>query len=309
LGELVTRRHAHAYANAAPGGPPPKEFSPAEPDLKYYRAAVGELIAEVKQCDLTDGRRAEGILAKRLDSGPFSDVLSGGPEGRDGAIARMCFDVRNFDPGSRTSRSMVALIRISLLAQIDSLWWGHTPAYLTDADVLDAYGLVDLDEMYRAGELRFSYRHQAATLLARAARSAERHAMPSRSPRTAGLRVARGRAPVIAWLNQLADDFAEIAPPGTPALWVTSLTRSMEHQRQLRSLGYVAPLPSAHCVGFAADVEIEWFRRYHAHRLLRGLLLDRQRTGEVNLIDEGQAWHVCLRPDIVREPRRVSRDG
>ena len=77
---------------------------------------------------------------------------------------------------------------------------------------------------------------------------------------------------------------------------LTSLARSVAHQRHLRSLGYLAPLPSAHCVGSAIDIEMAWYRRFRAHRILRGLILDRQRADEVNVIDEGQAWHVCLRP-------------
>ena len=109
----------------------------------------------------------------------------------------------------------------------------------------------------------------------------------------------------MAWLNQLADEFARITPDGTPPLWVTSLARSVQHQRHLKSLGYIALLPSAHCVGYAADIEMKWYRRFHAHRILRGLLLDRQRAGEVNVIDEGQAWHVCLHPDVVQGPRRI----
>ncbi len=108
----------------------------------------------------------------------------------------------------------------------------------------------------------------------------------------------------MAWLNHLADEFAQIAPDGTPPLWVTSVARSVEHQRHLKSLGYIALLPSAHCVGYAADIEMDWYRRFRAHRLLRGLLLDRQRADEVNVIDEGQAWHVCLRPDLVQRPRQ-----
>jgi len=294
-----------ADSGVATSGPPAEDFPPAEPDLGAYRAAVAELVAEVRRCGLTDGRRAESILAKRLDGDPITDVLSGAPDGRDATIARMLFEVRNYQPGPCSSRSIAALVRISMLAQIDSLWWGDSPGYLTDADAADTAQLVDLDELYSAGQLRFSYRHQAATVLSRAARSAERRALPGRSPRTAGLWLARGRPQVVAWLNQLADEFAQSAPPGTPALWVTSLARSIEHQRHLKSLGYVAPLPSAHCVGYAADIELAWFRRFHAHRILRGLLLERQRADEVNVIDEGQAWHVCLRPEVVRGPRRI----
>ena len=193
-----------------------------------------------------------------------------------------------------------------MLAQIDSVWWGRHPTYESDADLLDATELTNLDELSAIGQLRFKYRHQADTLLSRAARSAQRRTMPGRSPRTAGLRMARTRPQAVAWLNQLADDFTRLAPPGTPPLWVTSLARSVAHQRRLRELGYVALLPSAHCVGYAVDVEMAWYRRFHAHRILRGLLLDRQRADEVNVIDEGQAWHVCLRPGITQGPRSLA---
>ena len=111
---------------------------------------------------------------------------------------------------------------------------------------------------------------------------------------------------MVAWLNDVAEEFAEIAPDGTPPLWVTSVARSIDHQRHLKSLGYIALLPSAHCVGYAADIEIQWYRRFRAHRLLRGLLLDRQREREINVIDEGQAWHVCLRPDLVSGTRELA---
>ena len=33
--------------------------------------------------------------------------------------------------------------------------------------------------------------------------------------------------------------------------------------------------------------------------VLEGLLLERQRAGEVNAIDEGQTWHLCLSPAAV----------
>ena len=101
---------------------------------------------------------------------------------------------------------------------------------------------------------------------------------------------------MVALLNQLSADFAVAAPPGTPQLWVTSLTRSLEHQRQLRALGYAASLPSSHCVGYAADIEMTWFRQFGADSALKALLLGRQRAGEINVIDEGQAWHLCIGP-------------
>jgi hypothetical protein len=288
--------------------PPAADFAPCEPDLGPYRAAVGELMAEIGQFGPYDGQPAEHMLARRLSGPQFSAVLEATPEGRDETIARLLFEVRTYQPGPRTSvSSLGALLRISMLAQIDVVWWGRDRGYQTDAELLDSAELVDLDELSATGQLRFRYRHQAETLIGRAARKAERRTLPRRSPRTAGMWLARTRPQAVAWLNQLADDFARLTPPGTPPLWVTSLARSVAHQRRLKDLGYVALLPSAHCVGYAADVEMAWYRQFHAHRILRGLLLDRQRADEVNVIDEGQAWHVCLRPRIVHGPRSLRR--
>jgi uncharacterized protein DUF5715 len=268
--------------------------------LGSFREAVSDLVAEVGEAAPADARAAEHILASRLGEDEFATVLEETPDGWDATVARLLFEVRNYEPCQRNATgTLAALVRISLLAQIDAVWWGREPGYQTDSDLSAATDLVDLDELDADGQLAFRYRHQAVTLLARAARSAERHALPGRAPRTAGILLARARPQAVAWLNDLADEFADIAPDGTPPLWVTSVARSVDHQRHLKSLGYIALLPSAHCVGYAADIEMRWYRRFRAHRLLRGLLLDRQRAHEINVIDEGQAWHVCLRPDLV----------
>ena len=302
--------HRAGGADTLVGGPPIADFAPCEPDVDPYRAAVGELVVEFRQFDSSDRLSAELLLERRLDEPAFTAVLESTPEGRDATIAKLLFEVRNYDPRARNSpRSLAALIRISMLAQIEAVWWGRDHCYETDDDLLDATELIDLDELSAIDQLTFRYRHQAGTLLSRAARSAERRTLPGRSPRTAGLWLAMARPQTVAWLNQLADDFADLAPLGSPPLWVNSLTRSVAHQRRLRELGYAALLPSSHCVGYAADIEMAWYRRFHAHRILRGLLLDRQRAGEVNVIDEGQAWHVCLRPSIVQNPSQYLPGG
>jgi hypothetical protein len=280
--------------------PPIEDFSPCLPSLSPFRAAVSDLVAEIGLCTPSDTKSVEHILSRRLAAEQeFATILQETPDGRDATAARLLFEIRNYQPSPQNATSTIAsLVRISMLAQIDAVWWGRTPGYRRDEDVRDAPDLVDLDVLEQAGRLRFRYRRQAVTLVERAARSAERRALPGRSPRTAGLWMRRAQPQVVAWLNDIADEFAASAPEGTPPLWVTSVARSVEHQLHLKSLGYIAPLPSAHCVGYAADIEMSWYRRFRAHRILRGLLLDRQRAGEVNVIDEGQAWHVCLRPDL-----------
>src|SRR6266581_2814674 len=240
------------------------------PDIVAYRGAVSDLLAEVAcRGGVHDPAAAGAVLAERLREPDFAAVLSATPNGLAGSVRQLAAEVRSFRPSARSSAAdLLALIRIYLFAQIDAMWWGRMPMYLTDGAVLGAAELVDLEPLRRAGCLGFRYRRQADALLTRAAR-------------------------------------AEIAPPGTPPLWVTSLVRSVAHQRHLRRLGYSAVLPSSHCAGYAMDIEISWFRRFDAHRALQALLLDRQGAGEINVIDEGQAWHVCISPAATVGLRRA----
>ncbi|HEY5360760.1 MAG TPA: DUF5715 family protein [Streptosporangiaceae bacterium] len=289
-------------------------YAPAqEPDLTAYRAAVTDLVASFERSGAgASPHMAVRFLSGRLAVPDIAPVLVQTPQGAAGALERLLAEVRGYRPSARSSAaSLASLTRISLLAQIDAMWWGRESAYPTDDAVLDAPDLLDLDALRQGGLLRFQYRHQAGSLVGRAARSVERRAMPGRKPMTAGLWLARARPQAVALLNQIAGQFAELAPRGTPPLWVTSLARSVEHQRRLRALGYAALLPSSHCVGCAADVEMAWFGRFGAQQALQRVLLERQAQGDINVIDEGQVWHVCLRPGVTYGSRLVpvSRAG
>jgi hypothetical protein len=277
-------------------------------DLAAYREAVADVLAELAgpRGECPKKAAAERILTRRLSEPEFAMILSATPAGEDAAVRRVLREVRSYQYAARSSaQNLAAMIRIALLAQIDVLWWGHLPPYQSDADVRGSADLLDLDGLRRDGMLLFHYRRQASTLLARAARAAERKAVPGRAPQTAGLRFAHARPELIVLLNQIAADFSDLAPPGTPPLWVTSLARSVTHQHHLRDLGYAALLPSAHCVGFAADIEMTWFRQFGADEALQRVLLERQHAGELNVIDEGQAWHVCVQPGAGRALRLV----
>lgn len=277
-------------------------------DVVAYREAVADLLAELAgpRGESPRAATAERVIARRLSEPEFMVIFSATPSGPDAAARRVLREVRSYQRNARSSAgNLTAMIRIALLSQIDLLWWGHLPAYQADSDVRSATNLLDLDVLRRDDMLLFRYRRQASSLLGRAARSAERRAAPGRAPRTAGLRFACARAQLVVLLNQIGAEFAGLAPSGTPQLWVTSLTRSVSHQLHLRDLGYAALLPSAHCVGYAADVEMNWFRQFGAEDALQQVLLERQRAGEINVIDEGQAWHVCVRPGAGRALRLI----
>jgi hypothetical protein len=282
------------------------------PDLPAYRDAVADLLLEMAgYTGPGDLAKAERVLTERIGTAQLTAVLSATPEGTDAAAQRLLREVRHYQPNVRSSaRDLAAHIRIHLFALIDIMWWGQTRAYVTDADLLGSAELVDLEPLRRDGRLLFQYRRQACGLPARAARAAARRLRPDRAPRTAGLRFARTRPEAVLLLNQLAAGLAAEAGPRTPALWVTSLARSIEHQRRLRTLGYAASLPSAHCVGYAMDIEMAWFAQFGARPALAALLLGLQQAGQVNVIDEGQAWHVCVSPGAAAELRaRAAQDG
>lgn len=299
----------------SPGPPPgsplaanaPAARTTAPPDVDAYRAAVTDLLREVGAlADENSARARQALLTERLAEPVIADVLATTPQGALGARETLLLELARYRPNSRSSAAdLTALVRIYLLSRIDVMWWAQAPTYLTDDQLERDGSLVDLDRLRRRGVLRFRYRRQAGTLAGRAVRAAERRLVPHRTPRTAGLRFLRTRPEPVVLLNQIAAEFALAAPAGTPPLWVTSLTRSLEHQYRLRRLGYAAMVPSSHCLGYAADVEMAWFRRFGAGDALANVLLGRQDAGEINVIDEGQAWHLCLAPAAVPKLARA----
>jgi hypothetical protein len=46
---------------------------------------------------------------------------------------------------------------------------------------------------------------------------------------------------------------------------------------------------------------MRWFRQFDPDNLLARLLFERQEAGQLNVIDEGQAWHLCVNPLVCGE--------
>ena len=274
----------------------------SSPSLTRYRDAVDELVADLAFAggDHPDVHKVVDVLDRWAGDAELGTVLRRLPSGGAIAWAALTDAVRRYAPSERSSaRHLPALVRIFLLSQIDALWWSRAPMFATDADVRTSRQLVDLERLRLAGNLRFRYKLQPSGLPGRVRDHVVHRFLPAAEPVTAGLSFLRARPEVVAVLNGVARDLARLAPRGTPPLWLTSTVRSVEHQRRLRSLGYAAVLPSAHCAGYAADLEMRWFTRFGAAGTLAEVLLARQADGLLNVIDEGQAWHVCLSPVAV----------
>lgn len=269
----------------------------SNPQLLAYRAAVADLVREASSLGPSSLAAAERLVAGRLGEQEFASVLSRLDGGVGPTAERVMREIRLYRPSTRSSASdLSTFVRILLLAQIDSVWWSGTPAFAADADVMRSDELVDLIPLRSAKTLQFQYHAQPTGLPGRVRDRAQRQVLPNIRPRTAGLRFTRSRPAVIAVVNQIAREVAVALPPRTPRVWVTSMVRSVQHQHRLRALGYAAVLPSSHCVGYACDLEMQWFRRFDHDNVLARLLLGRQEAGQLNVIDEGQAWHLCVNP-------------
>jgi hypothetical protein len=268
---------------------------------------VAELLVEVGAlADAPSTTARQVLLDQRLREPAIAAVLEAAPQGLIGARETLLLEMARYQPNARSSaHDLTALVRIFLLSRVDVMWWGATPVFRTDGQVNTSTDLVDLEWLRRRGLLAFRYQEQPATLVGRGLRAVRRRLLPGATPRTAGLMFRRARREVVALLNDVGRAFDLATPPGTPPLWVTSLTRSAEHQYRLRRLGYAAMVPSGHCLGWAVDVEMAWFRRFGVRDTLADLLLARQEAGEINVVDEGQAWHVCLAPTARRRFRRA----
>jgi hypothetical protein len=268
---------------------------------------VAELLIEVDAlADAASTRARQVLLDERLREPAIAAVLDATPQGLVGARETLLLELARHRPNQhRRAANLTALVRSYLLSRIDVMWWRDAPTFRTTAQVDASTDLVDLEWLRRRDLLRFRYAEQPTSLLGRGVRAARRRLLPHAQPNTCGLRFRRARREVIGLLNDIGREFARRTPPGTPPLWVTSLVRSVEHQHELRRLGYAAMLPSGHCLGYAVDLELSWFQRYGVRDTLAELLLARQRAGEINVVDEGQTWHVCLAPAARSRFRRA----
>jgi Family of unknown function (DUF5715) len=269
--------------------------------LPTYRAIVEAVVDEATSYP-SELPVIEGLVAKWLGQPEFSALLSHVDGGADVAADCLLRELRSYQPDGRSSASdLPTFIRVLLLSQIDSVWWGGTKSFASDADVHSSTELVDLGPLTSARKLEFQYRVQPTGLTGRARDWMQHKVLPGVRPRVAGLRFTRSRPVVVAVVNQIAREFAAALPPRTPRLWVTSMVRSVQHQYRLRALGYAALLPSSHCAGYACDLEMKWFRRFDPGNVLARLLIERQQAGQLNFIDEGKTWHLCVSPHACDE--------
>lgn len=260
-----------------------------------YRAATERIARQVAvHADVSGRPRVRRLLE---DEPALMAVLDALPDRTGPAPSIIEATVDSFRPSVRSNaRTPADLLRILLLQQIDVLWWSAAAPFADDDAVHRSPELVSLPELRRAGTLGFRFSVSPRTLPDRAWRYARRRCAPDRTPRSSGLSYPLARPAMVGLLNDVGARFAAAAPDWRRGLWVNCIQRSEAAQQRLRDLGYSALAHSAHCAGYAADIEMDWLERHGRGDALRRVLLDLRDDGRLNVIDEGQAWHVCLSP-------------
>lgn len=268
--------------------------------LATYHAEVDVAVVALKDAlacgdDLGTGLR---VLERHLTGPAARHFLA--PSSMPDLMRKITWELRH--PTSSLSSAPLdraTRARILLLHQVDVTWWSHLTPYPDQVSVAAASELVSLPTLKREGALRFRYAVQPRGWAGRGRDYLLRRVTPGSRPHVSGMKFLMARPEMVQVLNEIADELRAAAPAGTPALWVNSLVRSVEHQQHLATLGYAAYLPSSHCLGYAADVEVAWFKRFGAAGVLGEILHHQRDSNRLNVIDEGQAWHLCLSPDHV----------
>ena len=272
------------------------EVDPAEL-LKRRRASIDAVYEELEALG-PDGDPAQvaAIVADALEH-PTLGFLATLRDGPERLVTQSVEEYSRFVPSASSNASSAAgLVRILLLQNVDLLWWDDVDDFETLADIDRCPDLLDLVAERRKGRVAFSFGIASDGLARRGRDFLVQRLMPNREPRGPGLSFTQIRPPMLGVLNEVAGEVAGAAPMGTPPIRVTSVIRTVAHQVHLKELGFSALLPSAHCLGWAADIEVAWFERFGADDALREVLMGYLDRGVLNVIDEGRAWHVCLNP-------------
>lgn len=278
--------------------------------VEAYRQSLDALRAELELRGNLDGDFLAAAIIWHLSDEHSRDLLAAAGTSAHligDRAARLADDFR--PRAAATATTPWHDVDILLRQQIDIAWWANAPDFLTVSAVEGSADLVDMRDLQRRGEARFEFQLASDQLVPRMRNYAVRRWFPDAAPGTPGPSYPHARPAMVGLLNAVADDFAAALDGEGPPLWVNCITRAVEDQCRLQALGFSAHLPSAHCRGWAADLEVAWLERFDARDALLQVLQDYQRRGVVNAIDEGRIWHICLNPTHARDFAPAAQAG
>ncbi len=212
----------------------------------------------------------------------------------------------------RTHETYKEILTILLEQSIDAYWYADFPKYECDRDVDNDQDLYSFRKFGADVDVKFMYVQYYGHRWMRvpnALRLRYRRLVNHPGRYTQGLTTVRCKKSMVGLINQLCEDVTDDIGSGKPLkILVNSLLRTVEYQRSLAQLGYIAPRSSSHVVGYAVDFERVWYKQYHTHAYtaIQHRLDHLFRQNIINVIDEGTHWHVCLNPDYIQRYEQVA---
>lgn len=190
-----------------------------------------------------------------------------------------------------------------LLLYIDFKWYHDYPEYMDDMFLNNNLDLLSLNNLKDNYQILFQYTTIKNGSLSRYHNSLRRRFdMLNNKPsgNTIGMRTPYIKIELLGLLNEISIIISS-QYGRTIMIQVNSLIRTIEHQNQLLKIGYTYSTFSAHCKGYAIDIERKWYimNDRPLFRIINNSLKIYAEKGIINLIDEGFVWHICLNPAYI----------
>lgn len=183
--------------------------------------------------------------------------------------------------------------------KIERIWYAGYSPYQTESEILSDIELINFKKVQKSFFTFIHLIEKPGTRIINSLRRRVRFLINHPAGRTMGLMNVYAKPAMFNYLNYVsilvAKDIGEKKP--FPYL-VNSIIRSVEHQNHLQTIGYPALDESAHCIGYAADLEQFWYQknRPDVHLALTKILENHRQSQIINLMNYGRFWHVCLNP-------------
>lgn len=204
---------------------------------------------------------------------------------------------------TRQLRDLKEKMVIHLRQYFDYRWYKDHPVYHNDVALEKDHACWPLTKLKQHYSLHFQYRPLKKGPFGRHQNAIRKRLDTiNRNPgaSTIGMKTVSSRLEIMALINEMNEKIVQAY--GEPLnLQINSIIRTTEHQQQLIDIGYNATLFSAHCVGYAIDIERRWYAIHNKtlFHCIDQVLIDYHEKGIINLIDERIVWHLCLNPDYI----------
>lgn len=253
------------------------EYKYREYKPKEYKKLVARLLDENHELS-----RGEGLPKSFLRSIKGIDILNNFDNVFNSFLVE--FPLVNI----MNNENLIFTFKVLLEQQLDSFWYSDSKIYKTNLEIYNDHNLIyfkEVDPLFSYLEVRpgKEYVSKFKKILLGFMNSPLRNC--------SGMFLPYAPVQMYNFLNKLCMDLNE-------SIVVTNTLRSLEYQNKLRAFGHITPGESSHLYGYTVDIEQLWYKENNKtlYGKIKSHLQYLEEEGQINYIDYGQIWHICLSP-------------